>query len=80
HNDRTAHRVSADYITLLGMRCPEDDLIYTGYIDGVDIVKHLEPQHIPCLREPHFYTVFDVFSRDMNRQLSTSEKHAILSN
>ncbi|KPX44132.1 Uncharacterized protein ALO68_00234 [Pseudomonas syringae pv. helianthi] len=80
HNDRTAHRVRADYITLLGMRCPEDDLIYTGYIDGVDIVKHLEPQHIPCLREPHFYTVFDVFSRDMNRQLSTSEKHVILSN
>ncbi|KPW08643.1 taurine catabolism dioxygenase TauD, TfdA family protein [Pseudomonas amygdali] len=80
HNDRTAHKVRADYITLLGMRCPEDDLIYTGYIDGVDIVRNLEPRHIACLREPHFYTVFDIFSRDMNKQLSTSEKHAILSN
>ena len=80
HNDRTAHKVRADYITLLGMRCPDDDLIYTGYIDGTDIVKNLEPEHIAWLREPHFYTVFDVFSRDMNKQLSTSEKHAILSN
>ena len=69
-----------DYITLLGMRCPDDDLIYTGYIDGADIVNNLEPKHIAYLREPHFYTVFDVFSRDMNKQLSTSEKHPILSN
>lgn len=80
HNDRTAHKVRADYITLLGMRCPDDDLIYTGYIDGADIVNNLEPKHIAYLREPHFYTVFDVFSRDMNKQLSTSEKHPILSN
>ncbi|MHC8383757.1 Fe(II)-2OG oxygenase family protein [Pseudomonas sp. LB3P14] len=80
HNDRTAHKVRADYITLLGMRCPDDDLIYTGYIDGADIVKNLEPAHIEYLRQPHFFTVFDVFSRDMNKQLSTSEKHPILSN
>ncbi|WP_247618070.1 hypothetical protein [Pseudomonas syringae] len=46
HNDRTAHKVRADYITLLGMRCPEDDLIYTGYIDGVDIVRNLEPETV----------------------------------
>lgn len=80
HNDRTAHKVRADYITLLGLRCPEDDLIYTGYIDGVDIVSHLDPVHIDLLRHPHFLTTFDVFSRDMNKQLSTSEKHPILSN
>jgi L-asparagine oxygenase len=80
HNDRTAHKVRADYITLLGMRCPDDDLIYTGYIDGADIVKNLEPAHIEYLRQPHFFTVFDVFSRDMNKQLSTSKKHPILSN
>lgn len=80
HNDRTAHRVRADYVTLLGMRCPDDDLIYTGYIDGANIVGNLSPEHQAYLREPHFYTCFDVFSRDMNKQLSTSEKHPILSN
>ncbi|MFJ4374952.1 taurine catabolism dioxygenase TauD [Pseudomonas japonica] len=80
HNDRTAHRVRADYVTLLGMRCPDDDLIYTGYIDGANILANLSPEHQICLREPHFYTRFDVFSRDMNKKLSTSEKHPILSN
>ncbi|QEM83841.2 taurine catabolism dioxygenase TauD [Halomonas binhaiensis] len=80
HNDRTAHKVRADYITLLGMRCPDDDLIYTGYVDGADIIRNLDPIHIDYLRQAHFFTVFDVFSRDMNKQLSTSEKHPILSN
>ena len=27
HNDRTAHPVRADYTSLLGLRCPDDDLI-----------------------------------------------------
>ncbi|MDO0924684.1 TauD/TfdA family dioxygenase [Streptomyces sp. TG1A-8] len=79
HNDRTAHPVRADYISLLGMRCP-DDVIYTGYVDGTALLEHLDEQIQETLRRPYFVTSFDVFSREFNATLTESEKHAILYN
>lgn len=80
HNERTAHPVRADFITLLGMRSPEGDFIYTGFIDGRDLLANLSTDMQATLREPHFITPYDVFSRDNNGALSTSEQHSILEN
>jgi len=80
HNDRTAHSVRADYIALLGLRCPADDLVYTGYIDGRDLVASLPPAVRAALRQPHFVTPFDVFSRDTNARQVVSDVHPILEN
>jgi hypothetical protein len=80
HNDRTAHPVRADFITLLGMRCPEGDLTYTSFIDGRDLLALLSDADQEVLRGRHFVTAFDVFSRDRNSSLTTSEVHPILEN
>jgi len=80
HNDRTAHDVRADWISLLGMRCPAEDLIFTGFIHGVDMLDQLTADEQRILREPHFVTPFDVFSKDKNASLTTSEVHPILEN
>jgi len=80
HNDRTAHPVRADFLALLGMRCPESDLVFTGYIDGRELLKHLSSAHQMALRQPYFVTPFDRYSRDSNRGQETSENHAILEN
>lgn len=80
HNDRTAHAVRADYVSLLGLRCPSDDLVYTGFIDGRDILSHLDDTHQAVLRRPYFVTPFDVYSRDTNRRQIVSEMHPILEN
>lgn len=80
HNDRTAHAVRADFITLLGMRCPEGDLTYTSFIHGRDLLTLLDDDVQDALRGPHFVTAFDVFSRDRNISLTTSEVHPILEN
>ncbi|MEU1374718.1 TauD/TfdA family dioxygenase [Streptomyces triculaminicus] len=80
HNDRTAHPVRADFISLLGMRSPDGDYIYTGFVDGRDLLKHLSEEHQEVLRQPYFFTPYDVFSRDNNGDLTVSEKHAILEN
>jgi L-asparagine oxygenase len=80
HNDRTAHGVRADFITLLGMRCPAGDLTYTSFIDGRDLLTLLSDDDQEVLRGPHFVTAFDVFSRDRNSSLTTSEVHPILEN
>ncbi|WP_432721117.1 TauD/TfdA family dioxygenase [Jeongeupia wiesaeckerbachi] len=80
HNDRTAHSVRADFIALLGMRCPADDLVYTGYIDGRDLLAHLSADEQATLRLPHFITPFDVYSRDTNKAQVISEVHPILEN
>lgn len=78
HNDRTAHPVRADYISLLGLRSPEGDFVYTGFIDGRELLRHLSEQEQRILREPYFVTPFDVFSRDTNSTLTTSDVHPIL--
>lgn len=80
HNDRTAHEVRADYIALLGMRSPDGDLIYTGFIDGRDILAHLSEAQQSQLRRPDFITPFDVFSKDNNQSLTTSGRHPIVEN
>lgn len=80
HNDRTAHPVRADFISLLGMRCPEGDYVYTGFIDGRDLLAHLGEAHRHTLRQPWFVTPYDVFSRDNNGDLTVSDRHPILEN
>ena len=80
HNDRTAHRVRADFITLLGMRCPTTELVYTGFVEGRALLAHLSPEAQGVLRRPWFVTPFDVFSKDNNRTLTVSEAHPILEN
>jgi L-asparagine oxygenase len=77
HNDRTAHPVRADYITLLGMRCPEADITYTGFVSGPSLLAMLGEQERNTLRQPYFYTPFDVLSRDRNQALSVSDNHSI---
>ncbi|WP_354640891.1 TauD/TfdA family dioxygenase [Kitasatospora camelliae] len=78
HNDRTAHPVRADFISLLGMRCPEGDYIYTGFVGGRSLLTHLTDEEQEILRKPYFITPFDVFSRDNNSSLTVSEAHPIL--
>ncbi|OON75412.1 TauD/TfdA family dioxygenase [Streptomyces tsukubensis] len=80
HNDRTAHRVRADFISLLGMRCPEGEFIYTGFVDGRDLLDHLGDEEQNQLRQAQFVTPFDVLSRDNNGDLTVSEVHPILEN
>ncbi|WP_399931103.1 TauD/TfdA family dioxygenase [Streptomyces kanamyceticus] len=80
HNDRTAHRVRADFITLLGMRCPEEELVYTGFVEGSALLAHLSPEEQQILRQPWFVTPFDVFSKDNNNSLTVSGVHPILEN
>lgn len=80
HNDRTAHPVRADFISLLGMRCPPNDYIYTGFAHGRDLLAHLTPEQQEALRRPHFITPYDVLSRDNNGALSVSDVHPILEN
>ncbi len=79
HNDRTAHPVRADYITLLGMRCPPDELIYTGFVSGRLLLALLERDVQDILRQSYFMTPFDVVSRDAGIAMEASPSHAILS-
>jgi L-asparagine oxygenase len=80
HNDRTAHSVRADFITLLGMRCLDDDVTYTSFIDGRDLLERLSEEEQAILRQPYFVTPFDVFSRHNNARLTASDEHPILEN
>lgn len=80
HNDRTAHPVRADYISLLGMRCAEDELIYTCFVPGASLLEHLSEDDRRLLRQPYFVTPFDVFSKAANPKLGTSGEHPILEN
>lgn len=78
HNDRTAHRVRADFTALLGLRCPERDLIYTNFVEGRHLLEHLTEADQSILRQPYYVTPFDVVSREYNNTLTTSGRHAIL--
>lgn len=78
HNDRTAHPVRADFIYLLGLSCPTDDLIYTSYISGNNLLQHISKEHSEILRKPYFLTRYDVYSKDNNSALDASTPHAIL--
>src|SRR5699024_3920695 len=78
HNDRTAHKVRADYLALLGMRSHEDNKIYTEYVDGRAILDCLDEYYQEVLRKPYFFTPFDDYSRDSNEEQVESELHNIL--
>lgn len=78
HNDRTSHPVRADFITLLGLRCPENDLVYTTYVDGKDIISHLSPEHRQVLSESWYVTEVDDLTRESNQGWEQSEVHPIL--
>ncbi|WP_192459487.1 TauD/TfdA family dioxygenase [Musicola keenii] len=80
HNDRTAHAVRADFVTLLGLYCPNEELIFTGYIDGKSLIKHLSEEQQTALRQPWYRTEFDVYSRETNSRQISSPDHAILKN
>ncbi|MYW69312.1 taurine catabolism dioxygenase TauD [Streptomyces sp. SID8379] len=80
HNDRTAHPVRADYLALLGMRCPTKDLVYTKYVDGRELLKYISPRAQELLRRPEFVTPYDELSRDSNKGQRLSEAHAVLEN
>lgn len=80
HNDRTAHRIRADHITLLGLRCPESDLVYTGFVSGRALLAHLSDTEQHDLRKPWYVTPFDVVSKDNNSALSAPEPHTIIEN
>lgn len=80
HNDRTAHWARADFISLLGMRCPADDVIYTTFVSCRSLLEHLGDPDRAILRKPYFTTSFDVYSRDTNDRQTTSDSHAILGN
>jgi L-asparagine oxygenase len=78
HNDRTAHPVRADFTALLGMRCPERDLVYTNFVEGRDLLQSLTNAEQEVLRQPYFVTPFDPVTKDFNASLTTSGRHAIL--
>ncbi len=78
HNDRSAHSVRADYISLLGMRCPTEDLVFTGFVAGQSLLEYLEANDQEILREKFFLTPFDVVSRERTPTLTASPNHAIL--
>ncbi|WP_405783131.1 TauD/TfdA family dioxygenase [Streptomyces sp. NBC_00859] len=78
HNDRTAHWARADHIALLGMRCPQDEVIYTTFVSGRELLRNLSEQDQRILRRPYFTTSFDVFSRDTNSSQHSSGAHPIL--
>jgi len=80
HNDRTAHWARADFISLLGLRCPQEEVIYTTFVSGRSLLTHLNPQEQEILRKPYFLTSFDVFSRDTNGRQRVSDNHPILEN
>jgi L-asparagine oxygenase len=78
HNDRTAHPVRADYISLLGMRCPAEEMTYTSLVEGRTLRAGLTGAQRRLLSEPHYVTPFDVVSRDNNNSLTVSEAHPVL--
>lgn len=78
HNDRTAHPVRADFLSLLGMRCHPENRVYTGYVDGKRILAHLKDEYQAILRKPLFWTPFDEYSRDSNHLQIDSDPHVVL--
>jgi hypothetical protein len=78
HNDRTAHPVRADYISLLGMRCPAEEMTYTCLVEGKTLRDALSDEERQLLSEAHYVTPFDIVSRDNNKTLTVSELHPVL--
>src|SRR6218665_141808 len=75
---RPAPPVRADFLALLGMRPDPRTLIYTGYVDGRDVLPFLTPQQQALLRQPLFCTPYDEYSRDSNSLQVDSKPHIVL--
>lgn len=78
HSDRSYHSVRADYVSLLGLQVPNDQLIYTNYIDAKSIKEHLDNQSIEILSQPIFQTDVDDRSKEANASWESSTVHPIL--
>ena len=78
HNDRTAHRIRAEFLYLLGMRANPQNLCFTGYVDGRSLLENIPGRYQNVLREDYFYTPFDLYSSDTNPLQQQSEPHNIL--
>lgn len=77
HSDRSYHTVRADYVSLLGLRVNESELIYTNYMDVKDLKEHLDSQTINLLSQEIFLTDVDDLSRENNQDWESSTRHAI---
>lgn len=78
HNDRTAHKVRADLLCLLGMRSDPVNIVNTKYIHGEDLLEYIDIKFQDVLRENYFVTPFDLISKDSNSSQTVSENHPIL--
>jgi L-asparagine oxygenase len=78
HNDRSSHPVRADYIALLGVRCPSEDLVYTTYVDSQDIIDLLTPSEIEILSKKWYFTEVDDLTKDKSPDWNVSAAHAVL--
>lgn len=78
HNDRTAHWIRADFLSLLGLRIPDENEVVTEFISGRDIVARLSSVERAVLSMPYFLTPFDQLSRQSNSCQIESPAHAIL--
>ncbi|MEI6187337.1 MAG: hypothetical protein WCP46_02400 [Alphaproteobacteria bacterium] len=55
HGDDSEHKIMPDYITLLGMRSFEENLVFTPLIDCREILRHLSSESQNSLRTPYYY-------------------------
>jgi len=78
HNDRTAHWIRADFLSLLGLRIPVENEVATEYIRGRDIIARLSSQERAVLSERHFLTPYDQLSQQSNPLQIESPPHAIV--
>lgn len=80
HSDRSYHPVRADYVSLLGLRVNESELIYTNYMDVKDLKNFLSPNDIEQLSQEVFLTDVDDRSKESNNSWECSTRHAIFIN
>jgi alpha-ketoglutarate-dependent taurine dioxygenase len=59
HNDRSAHWARPDIVALLALRSPDEEVTYTVYIDGAELLRQLTPEYEEILRQPNFITNFN---------------------
>lgn len=77
HSDRSYHSVRADYVSLLGLRVNESELIYTNYMDVKDLKKYLSSEVIERLSQEIYLTDVDDRSKEDNNNWEHSTRHAI---
>ncbi|HDJ3124241.1 TPA: hypothetical protein PP906_000062 [Staphylococcus aureus] len=78
HNDRTSHPIRADYITLLGIKCPEEDLVYTNVIYASEIIRYLSEEDLKILSQKQFYTEVDDLTKNSVKNWNVSKIHEVI--